>query len=51
MYYTNMNHIDRILTINSAISEVQISANKTMALPKTYQLISFFCLSNVPVNL
>lgn len=47
-YYTN---IERIITINSIILKIKISSNKTVALLKLYQLVSFFYTSTIDVNL
>lgn len=51
IYYTNMNHIERIITINSLILKIKISPYKTVAFLKLYQLISFFYTSTIDANL
>lgn len=51
IYYTNMSHIERIITINSLILKIKISPYKTVAFLKLYQLISFFYISTIDANL
>lgn len=51
IYYTNMSHIERIITINSLILKIKISPYKAVAFLKLYQLISFFYTSTIDANL
>lgn len=48
---TNYTNIERIITINSIILKIKISPNKTVALLKLYQLVTFFYTSTIDVNL